>query len=214
MKLTGSDFGRLRLALLGALLMIGGGCGAAYLALDAAHHARNELAVAQKARDEIDAKWKRVRGEEAEIRRNLALYAALQARGVIGDERRLEWAELLKATSERLRLSGLRYEFSPQRALDAGSPTAAAAPAAPPATPPQTDDAYVSTLTLEVDLLHEEDLTRLLDDLRAQASALVQVKRCSVARLPRATEGERRANLRAACQLDWITLRSGAGSRP
>ena len=211
MKLTGSDFGRLRLSLLAALLMIGGGSGAAYLALDAARHARNELAIAQKARDEIDAKWTRVRGEETEIRRNLALYAALQARGVIGDERRLEWAELLKAISERLRLTGLRYEFSPQRALDAASPTASAAP---PATAPQAHDAYVSTLTLEVDLLHEEELTRLLDDLRAQASALVQVKRCSVTRLPHATDGERRANLRAACQLDWITLRPGAGSRP
>ena len=213
MKLTGSDFGRLRLSLLAALLMIGGGGGAAYLALDAAHHARNELAVAQKARDEIDAKWKRVRGEEAEIRRNLALYAALQARGVIGDERRLEWAELLKAISERLRLTGLRYEFSPQRALDTAPPTASSASPALPVSQ-QAHDAYVSTLTLDVDLLHEEDLTRLLDDLRAQASALVQIKRCRVARLPRTSDGERRASLHAACQLDWITLRSGAGSQP
>lgn len=212
MRLTASDFVRLRLAVLAALAMIGGGGGAAYLALDAARHARDELAAAQKARNEIDVRWKRVRGEEAEIRRNLALYVALQARGVIGDERRLEWAELLEAISERRRLTGLRYEFSPQRALDTASPTASTA-ATPAASHAQ--DAYVSTLTLDVDLLHEEDLTSLLDDLRAQASALVEVKRCSIARLPPTSEGPRRANLHATCQIDWITLRAaGAGSRP
>ena len=204
MKLSAGDFARLQFALLAALVMIGGGSGATYLALDAARHARNELAAAQQARDETDARWKRVRGEEAEIRQNLALYAALQARGMIGDERRLEWAELLKAISERRHLTGLRYEFSPQRALDASSPTAPAAPAAPP----PGHDAYVSTLTLDVDLLHEEDLSRLLGDLRAQASALVQVKRCNVARLPQTSDGPRHAYLHAACQLDWITLRA------
>ena len=211
MKLGASDFPRLQLALLAALAMIGGGGGAAYLALDAARQAHNELAAAQKARNEMNARWKRVRSEETEIRRNLALYGALQARGVVGDERRLEWAELLKAVSERRHLTGLRYEFSPQRALDATSPGASA----PPAAAPLDQDAYVSTLTLEVDLLHEEELTHLLDDLRAQASALVQVKRCSVARLPQTNDGPLRANLHAACQLDWITLRAASpGKQP
>ena len=207
MKLGGSDISRLQLALLAALVMIGGGSAAAYLALDAARQALDALAAAQVARDEADARWKRVRGEETEIRRNLALYAALQARGVIGDERRLEWAELLKAISERRHLTGLRYEFSPQRALDAVSPTASAPP---PAAPPQAHDAYASSLTLDVDLLHEEDLTRLLDDLRAQASALVLVRRCNVARLPQTGDGPRHANLHAACQLDWITLHAAS----
>ena len=211
MKLGTGDLPRLQLALLAALAMIGGGGGAAYLALDAARHAHSELAAAQKARDEIDARLKRVRSEETEIRQNISLYGALQARGVVGDERRLEWTELLKAVSERRRLSGLRYEFSPQRALDATFPGASATPAAVPS----DQDAYVSTLTLEVDLLHEEDLTKLLDDLRAQASALVQVKRCSVARRPPTNDGPRRANLHAACQLDWITLRAvSPGKQP
>ena len=211
MKLGTGDFSRLQFALLAALAMIGGAGGAAYLALDAARHAHSDRAAAQKARDELDARWKRVHSEEAEIRQNLALYGGLQARGVVGDERRLEWTELLKDVSARRRLSGLRYEFSPQRALDA---TSAGASAARAATPPD-QDAYVSTLTLEVDLLHEDDLIHLLDDLRAQASALVQVKRCSVARLPQTNDGPRRANLHAACQLDWITLRAPSpGKQP
>lgn len=204
MKLGASDFPRLQLALLAALAMIGGGGAAAYLALDAARHTRDELAVAQRARDEINARWRRVRGEESETKQNLALYSALQARGVIGDERRLEWAELLKAVSDRWRLTNLHYEFSPQRPLDAPNAAAIAAPKAYDA-----HDAYVSTLTLDVDLLHEEELLHLLDDLRTQASALVQVRSCSVTRLPPTGDG-RRANLHAACQLDWITLRAAS----
>lgn len=202
MKLSVSDFPRLQLALLATLAMIGGGGGAAYLAFDTARHTRAELAVAQKARDEMDARWKRVRGEETETKQNLALYSALQARGVIGDERRLEWAELLKAVSDRWRLTKLRYEFSPQRPLD--GPNAAANGL------PEGHDAYVSSLTLDVDLLHEEELMHLLDDLRTQASALVQVRSCSLARLPQTSDGPRRANLHAACQLDWITLRAAS----
>ena len=63
------------------------------------------------------------------------------------------------------------YEFAPQHALDKA--------------PAGVLGLYASTMKLQVRLLHEEDLTRLLGDLRRQARALIQVRRCVVARLPR-----------------------------
>ena len=62
-------------------------------------------------------------------------------------------------------------------------------------------------MKLQLKLLHEEDLLRLIDDLHRQASALTQVNNCKVWRLPkeRAERGPH-AQLQADCRIDWITL--------
>lgn len=194
MKITAADLPRVQLSLAAALLMIAVGAAGLSLALASTRTARLELAAAQKERNELDDKLKQVRGEEAEIKQKSAVLSTLQARGVVGDEQRLEWVELLKSISERRRLIDLQYEIAPQRPLA-------------PATP-GTFAFYASTMSVQLKLLHEEDLTRLLDDLRQQARALIDVKRCSVSRLPGAAERVGHAQLQADCQIDWVTLRA------
>ena len=136
-----------------------------------------------------------MRSEETEIKQKSAVFSGLQARGVIGEEQRLEWVELLKTIRDRRRLLDLQYEIAPQRALDAA--------------PGSAFTFYASTMKIQLKLLHEEDLTRLLDDLRQQARALIQVKSCTVSRLPRGS-ADGTAQLLADCQIDWITLRETA----
>jgi cell division protein FtsL len=191
MKLTRADLRELRLSLAAALLMIALGATGVHLALASARQARTEQSAAQRQRDEIDGKLRRVRSEEAEIKQKSALFSRLQQRGMIGEEQRLDWVELLKTIRERRRLLDLRYEIAPQRALDA--------------LPGGALSFYASAMKIELKLLHEEDLTRLLDDLRQQAGPLIQVKSCKLARLPRAGGGIA-AQLQADCQIDWITL--------
>lgn len=193
MKLTRADLPALRLSLAAALLMITLGATGVHLALASARQARAEQSAAQRQRDEIDGKLRRVRSEEAEIKQKSALFSRLQRRGMIGEEQRLDWVELLKSIRDRHRLLDLRYEIAPQRALDAQ--------------PGGTLSFYASAMKIELKLLHEEDLTRLLGDLQQQAGPLIQVKSCKVSRLPRAS-GDSAAQLQAACQIDWITLRA------
>jgi hypothetical protein len=198
MKIAAADFPRLRLSLLAALLMMAIGAAGVYLTLGATRVAKLDQAAAQKQRNEIDGKLKRVRSEEAEIKQKSALFNALLARGVIGEEQRLEWVELLKAIGDRRRLIDLQYEIAPQRPLDAADTTSAFA-------------FYASAMKVQLKLLHEEDLTRLLDDLRQQAGALIQIRSCSLSRLPRSGgESDRSAQLQADCLIDWITLRETA----
>lgn len=193
MKITGADLPRLQLGLLAALLMIAGGAGSVHLALKSIRDAQVAQASAQKQSNDVDAKLRQVRSEEAEIKQKSAVFNALEARGVIGEEQRLEWVELLKTIRERRRLLDLQYEIAPQRVLDPAPGSSLAF--------------YASTMKLELKLLHEEDLTRLLDDLRQQARALIQIRSCKVWRLPRAAgESATNAQLQAACQIDWITL--------
>jgi hypothetical protein len=121
--------------------------------------------------------------------------STLQERGIIGEEQRLEWVELLKDIRDQRRLIDLRYDLAPQRLLDGG--------------PPGDFAFYASTMKLEVKLLHEEDLTRLLGDLQLQAKALIRVNRCRVERLPPSVDERagRHANLVADCEIDWLTVR-------
>jgi cell division protein FtsL len=198
MKLVAADFAKVQLSLLAALLMTAAGAGTVLFTLNLTKTAKLNQAAAQAERDDFDGKLRRVRGEEAEIKQKSALFKRLQERGVIGEEQRLEWVELLKEIRDKRRLLDLQYEIAPQRPLDA--------------MPANGYGFYASTMKVQLKLLHEEDLTRLLDDLRRQARALIQVKSCAVSRLPRGgADGTIPAQLQAECQIDLVTLRAAAG---
>ena len=193
MKLGLQDFPRLQWSLLAATLMLALGATAVYFAFNAMQTATRERAAAQATWKETDSKLKQVRNEENEIKHKAAIFKALQTRGMIGEEQRLEWVELLKEIRDTHRLIDLQYEIAPQRKLDAATVSGFAF--------------YSSAMRMQLKLLHEEDLTRLIDDLRQRARALIQVKRCDVTRLPYSTNASQSAQLQADCQIDWITLR-------
>ena len=193
MKFGTADLSKLQFSLLAAVLMMALGAGSVFIALGSTQAAKRDMAAAQSERNEFDGKLRRVRSEENEIKQKSALFNTLQTRGVIGEEQRLEWVELLKEIRDRRRLIDLQYEIAPQRPLDtvAGSGFAY----------------FASTMKVQLKLLHEEDLMRLIDDLRQQARALIQVKSCSVSRLPRGSaDGGTNAQLQADCQIDWVTV--------
>ena len=199
MKLSAADFTKLQLSLLAAVAMIAIGAGTVYFALNLAQTAKADRMAAQAERNDFDGKLKRVRSEENEIKQKSALFNTLQKRGVIGEEQRLEWVELLKDIRDKRRLIDLKYEIAPQRPLDAA--------------PAKGLTFYVSTMKMQLKLLHEEDLTRLIDDLNQQARALIQVKRCNVSRLPRSSsETGIPAQLQADCLIDWVTLREATAN--
>ena len=194
MKLGASDFPKLQWSLLATVLMMIVGAAMVYFSFNATEVAKRDRAAAQAERNEFDGKLKQVRNEEDEIKQKSAVFNALQTRGMIGEEQRLEWVELLKDIRDTRRLIDLQYEIAPQRRLDTDTAKGFAF--------------YSSTMRLQLKLLHEEDLTRLIDDLHRRARALIQVKSCDVSRLPQdAGDGAPAAQLQADCRIDWITLR-------
>ena len=194
MNLVTSDLPKLQWSLLATVLMMAIGAAMVYFAFNATEAAKRDRTAAQTERNEFDGKLKQVRDEEDEIKQKSVVFNALQTRGMIGEEQRLEWVELLKDIRDTRRLIDLQYEIAPQRRLDTDAAKGFAF--------------YSSTMHLQLKLLHEEDLTRLIDDLRERARALIQVKSCDVSRLPQgATDGSTIAQLQADCRIDWITLR-------
>lgn len=195
MKLRPADFRKIRNSTVAAVLMAVVGATSLYFTSDAKKNAQLAQKNSARQRAELDTKLKQVRDEESEIKEKSIIFGKLRERGVIGDEQRLEWVELLKSIRDKHQLLELEYEISPQHPLEGAS----------------TNDFayYASTMKLQLKLLHEEDLLRLLGDLRNQAKALIAVKSCNVSRLAPTPEerATSHANLAATCEIDWITLR-------
>lgn len=194
MKIDFADLRKLRASILATVSMFATAAAVLYLS----HHTRDSAQFAKQAatteRDEADGKLKRVRDEENEIKQKSILFNRLQERGMIGDEQRLDWVELLKEIRDKRRLLDLQYEIEPQRFLDSNL---------------AGDYSFASsTMKLQVKLLHEEDLLRLLGDLRSQAKALILIKACTIERRPTNADESAggRENLFAHCEIDWLTL--------
>jgi hypothetical protein len=199
MRIAPADFRKLQASILLGVLMIAAGALAVYFSFAVKEAAEQAMVGIAAQFTEADGKLRQVRNEESEVKQKSIIFKQLQERGIIGEEQRLDWVELLKEIRDQHRLIDLRYEISPQRMLEG-----------------QLGNDFVffaSSMKLELKLLHEEDLIRLLDDLRRQAKALIRVKSCRIERLPATGEqrGGGRANLLADCEIEWLTLRDMRG---
>lgn len=193
-----SDFSRIQLSLAAAIVMILVGAGLVWLAENQVHAAKLAKASAATQLSSFQGKLRQASAEENEIKQKSALYSNLRARGIIGEEQRLDWVELIKDIKESRKLLDLQYEFAPQQALER-----AVLPGF---------SFKSSSMKLQMKLLHEGDLLNLINDLRAKAKAYVRVRNCSVTRIPRsAAPAGDAALLSAECQLDWITILPARG---
>lgn len=192
--MTLGQLSRLRWPLLTSLVLAAAGAWLVWTAKDAYQVQRQALRREEEAFRQGRDRLQRAEREEAEIRETIGRFRALEARGVVGPEQRLEWIERLRTARERLQLPALDYELRPRRALEGG-------PAPAPATGYRL---ATSTMRLRAELVQEEDLLRLLDDLRAEPSAIVRPMWCRVARSETGGRG-----LAAECEVDWITVEPG-----
>jgi hypothetical protein len=114
---------------------------------------------------------------------------------VLGEERRLEWADAIARIRAQRELLDLRYRVERQQLL-----------VSVPGKPANVDF-FSSTMQVNMALLHEGDLLRFLADLRASGNAYYSVKKCVVTRNAQAAAGATLApRLRADCNVDLITI--------
>jgi hypothetical protein len=181
------------LALLGAAVVFG--------SLRLTKAAQAEARKVETERSEIRNKLARARDEEQEIRAKIARYQELVARGYITEEQRLEWIERIAQVKAARKLIDVQYELMPQKPV--------AAELLPEGNSGGGYEFMSSTMKLQMQLLHEDDLLGFLTDLRARVRALIVVRQCAVERIPPSAASERgaQAQLKADCDLDWITLR-------
>lgn len=189
------DWGHLRQGLLSAALTLVA-CAVAWGATTVyGSRATTTLATEQQTLDGLEAE----RGElteRREARRKYArIYQELSANGVVGDEQRLALVQATREASRELHLPYLRYTTSPQQAYEA-----------PWLVPGVTAPVRVTVMDLQLGLVHELDLLKLLAQLE-QAPGHPMVRSCSLERLGvDKTPEPDQANLTANCQLALYSI--------
>ena len=202
MTLSRADWRKLLLPATAGLALLA--CGGALLAVagQAQREARQSLAAAQAERAQNGERLSRIAEEEREVREKIEVYQELLRLNILGEERRLEWADALARIRASRELLDLRYRVERQRPL-----------ASVPGKPANVDF-FASTLHVTLALLHEEDLLRFLGDLRESGNAYYAVKRCALSRTGQPATGAGLVpRLRAECDIDLITVMDRA-ARP
>jgi len=152
-------------------------------------------AQAQLDRDNAVRQIAAVENQKIDLQRYQDRFSRLQALGLTGDERRLDWVVAIKQIQQARKLLGITYEIEPQQAFRLDGAI-------------DTGDYQLrgSKMTLHMDLLHEMDLLYFLDDLKRRGFFTVQ--NCAIKRGGMTADTSQAAGLGliADCTLVWLSL--------
>ena len=157
-------------------------------------HALKDRQVAQQQLFDARAQLLAAQNDEENMSTYAFEYNSLLAQKVIGDEQRLDWMEGL----EKLRLQGtvldFKYTIAPQQNFAPSPPVDAG-----------NFRLSRSSMTLQIDLLHEEQLLHLFADMRSKLNGWFMVDGCSLSRTGTAEE---LLPLKAECTGGWFTMKN------
>ena len=162
-------------------------------------NAKRELAQQHTLQREARAQLQKAGDDKEIIRRYLNDYRYLQQLGFVGEEQRINWLEGLRLTNRETQMFGVDYQIGTQQPypyaseLDPGQLTL-----------------YQSVMKVNFRLLHEGDLMRFLGTLAQQGAGVFSVNQCVMERIDTGDSIRNQPNLRADCELAWITLRPPA----
>ena len=202
MRFTPDELKRLAVPALIMLALLGAGWFVVQWSGGALAEAKRALAAAQGERRENTERLARIAEEEREVKQKLDVYRRLRQLNILGEERRLEWADAITRIRTQRELLDLSYRVDRQRLLKSvpGKPA--------------TVDFFASTMRVQLALLHEEDLLRFLSDLRDSGNAYYAVRQCSLTRTGQPPAGVQISpRLRGECDIDLITIVDRAAKR-
>ena len=148
------------------------------------------LADAQRAYREAHARYIGAQRDEDLLRDVLGRFSMLELRGLVGEERRLDWVERIRNARSSAGLAQLDFELRPRRSL---GPVRAG-----------SLEMTASTMHLSTSVRHEGKLLQFLDTILDENSAAPRIAHC---RMARGEDDERERALEVECNLDWITIR-------
>jgi len=202
---TAADFKKLALPVALALVLGVAGAALIWFVNQQLVSSNARFKAVREERTQARDRLARISEEEREVAERIEVYRRLRELNIIGKERRLDWADSI----QRIRLSremlDVRYRIEPLKLLNSIQAK------------PGKVDFNVSSMKLELALLHEGDLMGFLDDLREAGNAYVSIRRCAITRSGSGTmplgASVLAPRLRAECQIDFITvLDAGAKS--
>ena len=175
-------------------------CAASLLALAASVWGRGQFTTESDMQQQQMAALDQQRSDLASRLQARQLYSArfdaLEAAGVVGEEQRLDWAQVLHDSATALKLPYLRYTAAPQQPFEATY-----------LVPGKTAPVMSTIMEVQAGLVHELDLLRLVAKLREEAPGLFGVTGCALERAGHDIPPEpNRANITGSCRLRWFSI--------
>jgi len=203
MKLTGADWRALRYPLLALVAALLASAALVFFTRQELNQEKSrntsQEGVLREARERLQKS-----GEEKDrILRYRASFIALQQRGFVGEEQRINWVDALRAASLSLKMFGVNYQIEAQQ---------------PYQSPAVTDSgpyrAHQSPMKISLGLLHEEDLMRFVNALTGQQAGIFTLRECSLQRQSAGKVENARVqpNLQADCSLAWLSISEAKGA--
>lgn len=197
------EWQKLKPALLMLLAVLFVGCGlvasAYYFSAQQSAALAKQLTLAQDA----SRRFMSSGAEKAMIEEYLPQYQVLIQRGFVGEERRIEWVDLLRELHNTHKLFSISYAISQQENFK-------------PAFSPHLGGFVMhrSVMQLELDMLHEADILNLTQSLATANTTPFLLRECEIIRTNGAISKQLVANMHARCELDWLTLREPGQREP
>lgn len=188
MRVRRQDLLRVWQPLVASLVILFIGAGSAMQSLEDKQVAHERLTHARQNHLQLEQAIQQESRDAAIREHGKVIYQTLGKAGVIGDEKRLEWLELLKEIERTHDIPQIDYEFSPRQRLGLAGTTASIFSS--------------SRQRIKFSLRHEGEFLAILAKLRSSAQALLIIRSCRLSRAP----GNKDHSLSAECELEWITL--------
>lgn len=147
---------------------------------------------AQRSFNAARAQLDNARAQQTYFNENQTTYGELKARGLFGEEKRLDWIETIKRLRDRHRIFSIDYDIAAQRRFGVDALNVAA---------------FSSTIDLKFALLHEQDLLDFLADFKTQAPGIFLLDSCALKRQSLGAAGSLEPELMGACTMQWITVK-------
>jgi hypothetical protein len=149
----------------------------------------------------ISRRYLDVDQEEKALHEYYPRFVKLYNKGIIGREKRLDWIETLRQAGEKVKLPSLTYTIDSQEEFIPGYYIDYTGYAL-----------YRSGMKLELGLLHEGDLFKLIDYINHNANGIYTLTECSFRMTGKEIVLEKdHSNITATCLLYWITINLAGG---
>lgn len=195
MNFTAHDWRKLQLPLitLGVSIII---AALLYYATDERKtKAEQALQTQQNALNQARQRYQTSGQEKDTIVKYLPLYQDLIKRNFIGEERRIDWIDVMRDINMRYKLFGVSYDidaiqdYKPAFPLDTG-----------------TFKLHRSVMKINIAMLHEGDLLTLFQSRPAKNTTPSMLRDCTITRVGGGGRGKFLPNLNTNCEIDWLTI--------
>jgi hypothetical protein len=195
MSFSADDLGAIKWGLLSCALSAGIAFALVDYSSASQRQASNQLQQAQRQLNEARGQLLVSQNDQENMSSYQLEYDALVSQKIIGAEPRLDWIENLEHIRKQGLLPDFRYSISPQTAY------------AP--NPPLNAGNFVlnfSPMTLQFDLLHEDQLMRFFKAMRNQVPGWFMLEKCDISRAK--DMQNKGVMLKAECAGGWFTMKN------